>query len=469
MAAPRLQCKAQYKKADGLLLFANSEFSFTVHGQSVPDLRVPYFTVKCSSLDDPLYLALTPRLRRTHPPSRRTAQAQNKNPDRVILKVTQEATNGQPETNHNLTFPPPDAAQVREKVIAILLQVIKDNIAAVTATATEAASTAEDFQIRQDVLNQFPDLRRLHASLVVTGVVSEDDFWRPRQQYLVYAKFQKNQRKGASGAIVDIRPVGTDGGQDVKFRFTDDVVASIMTQFPPVRRAYEASVPKTMNAAEFLRRFVESKYYQRRGGAGVPASDQFFAAFETEDDDDFVVHPTTRARFERNNMLLDLGAPGGAPERNESGNRPDATMRAGGVRESLPLIRQLNRVSDGILKGTIAATAKQAESSSPLSTSATPSTSTSTTRRPPPSQPTADELYRQVTDLEDLRKEETTTVKPLEIGDVTKYFNFQNGDDASVSDSSGGLAREKDGPADSVGSRKRFRDDISGWDCKLAD
>ncbi|KAI8921401.1 hypothetical protein DFJ77DRAFT_162385 [Powellomyces hirtus] len=375
MAAPRLQCRVHYKKKSGQLYFGPKEFSWTQDGKTDPELRVPYPTVK--------------------------GQAQNKS-EKVILKVTQSAPNGQPEVNYIFTFLAPDALEDREKVKAVLMDVMSENAKAASASAVASANTAEEFQIRQDILNQFPDLRALHGQLVVTGIVSEDDFWASRQHFLEYQKFQKHQRKGPSGSIVDVRPTDSEG-VDMKFRFTDDVVASILTQFPPVNRAYEDNVPTKITKQEFFRRFVESKYYQRRGGAGAPASDQFFAQYENEDDDDYAVHPA-KARYERNNMLLDLGASHEVDT--EVGNRPDTTMRAGGVRASLPLIRQFNRVSEGVLK-------------SSLNTTSAIDTTTAPSKLAPE---TADTLYRKVTELEDLRVEQQSDAKALEIRDVSTYY-----------------------------------------------
>ncbi|TPX59524.1 hypothetical protein PhCBS80983_g02392 [Powellomyces hirtus] len=462
MAAPRLQCRVHYKKKSGQLYFGPKEFSWTQDGKTDPELRVPYPTVK--------------------------GQAQNKS-EKVILKVTQSAPNGQPEVNYIFTFLAPDALEDREKVKAVLMDVMSENAKAASASAVASANTAEEFQIRQDILNQFPDLRALHGQLVVTGIVSEDDFWASRQaawmlvrtmgrwtchpenglslprqsciarralglsldlivrlmlrrqpgskvatelpahgrgfdigmhvayvpfpyalclyppvsqHFLEYQKFQKHQRKGPSGSIVDVRPTDSEG-VDMKFRFTDDVVASILTQFPPVNRAYEDNVPTKITKQEFFRRFVESKYYQRRGGAGAPASDQFFAQYENEDDDDYAVHPA-KARYERNNMLLDLGASHEVDT--EVGNRPDTTMRAGGVRASLPLIRQFNRVSEGVLKSSL-------NSTSAIDTTTAPS------KLAPE---TADTLYRKVTELEDLRVEQQSDAKALEIRDVSTYY-----------------------------------------------
>ncbi|KAJ3174487.1 RNA polymerase II transcription factor B subunit 1 [Geranomyces variabilis] len=451
MAAPRLQCRAQCKKQNGALFFGPKEFSWTADGKPQPDLRVPYTTVK--------------------------ACAQNKS-EKVILKITQAAHNGSPETSHVFTFPPPNAHESRESVKAVLADVMKEN----TATVAASKDTAEEFQIRLEILNANAELRELHKSLVVSGVVSEDDFWASRRHYIVYQKFVRNQRRGPSGTIVDVRPQQADAGggsapangsgSDMTFKFTDNVVTSLLAQFPPVRRAYDATVATgKMTKQEFFRRFVESKYYQRgRPGSnnsstnpGAVASNEFFETYENEDDDDYALHPK-KARFERRNMLLDLGAVDA-----ESGNRPDATMRAGGVRASLPLIRQFNRVSEGVLRATTGAGAagsgaKRGDSPAiggvGVNTAAAPAGAKSGNDNTNNDEVPADTLYARATELEDLRIEAEADAKPLQIGDVSAYFH---------SAPTEGRGAGRGGDAKTLGGQMRFQAGVAAWQCSLAE
>ncbi|KAJ3147392.1 RNA polymerase II transcription factor B subunit 1 [Geranomyces michiganensis] len=463
MAAPRLQCRAQCKKQNGLLFFGPKEFSWTADGKAQPDLRVPYTTVK--------------------------ACAQNKS-EKVILKITQAAHNGSPETSHVFTFPPPQAHESREAVKAVLADVMKEN----TATVAASKDTAEEFQIRLEILNANAELRELHKSLVVGGVVSEDDFWASRRHYIVYQKFVRNQRRGPSGTIVDVRPQQVDAGSsgggvgnapttgsstDMTFKFTDNVVTSLLAQFPPVRRAYDATVATgKMSKQEFFRRFVESKYYQRgRSGSsnagGAVASNEFFEAYEDEDDDDYAVHPK-KARFERRNMLLDLGAPNAVDT--ESGNRPDATMRAGGVRASLPLIRQFNRVSEGVLRATTGTgignggkriNVTTVTTGTPAATGAAGGTAGAKDDGSNNRELPADALYARATELEDLRIEAEADAKPLQIGDVSAYFHSAPAEVGGGGSAGGRDVRVADGKTTS--GELRFRASVAAWQCSLAE
>ncbi|KAJ3150413.1 RNA polymerase II transcription factor B subunit 1 [Geranomyces variabilis] len=461
MAAPRLQCRAQCKKQNGALFFGPKEFSWTADGKPQPDLRVPYTTVK--------------------------ACAQNKS-EKVILKITQAAHNGSPETSHVFTFPPPNAHESRESVKAVLADVMKEN----TATVAASKDTAEEFQIRLEILNANAELRELHKSLVVSGVVSEDDFWASRRHYIVYQKFVRNQRRGPSGTIVDVRPQQVDAGgggaggiapasssgSDMTFKFTDNVVTSLLAQFPPVRRAYDATVATgKMTKQEFFRRFVESKYYQRgRPGSnssstnpGAVASNEFFETYENEDDDDYVLHPK-KARFERRNMLLDLGAPNAVDT--ESGNRPDATMRAGGVRASLPLIRQFNRVSEGVLRATTGTGAAgsggkrrddPAAAGVSVNTAAAHAGAKNGDDNINSDEVAADTLYARATELEDLRIEAEADAKPLQIGDVSAYFH------SAPTETGGGGSAGHGGDTKTLGGQMRFRAGVAAWQCSLAE
>ncbi|TPX68682.1 hypothetical protein SpCBS45565_g02902 [Spizellomyces sp. 'palustris'] len=387
MASPRFRCPVSYKKRNGQLSLGAHEFDWTLDGAEQPDLRIPYSAVK--------------------------AQAQNKS-EKVILKVSLWAQNGLPEVNHNFTFLSTNAAKDRQKVIETLAYHISQRSG--TGSGPPSASgtpqhpgaggvpkggtlSVEERQIRLAILQDNKELGELFKTLVLSNLISEEDFWATRQHLMTYQKWQKNQKKGVLGTIADVRPTDSDGS-DMKFKITDDVIASILAQFPPVRKAYEANVPSKMTKETFMRKYLESKFYQRNRGPGSSASDAFFAQYEEEEDDDFAVHPK-RAKYESSHLLLDLAAQ--IEDHLETGNRPDTTMRAGSVRSSLPLIRQFNRVSEGVLKANIKPSSVQNK------------------------EPTADEVYLRSTELDDLRPAEGPVAKVLEIADATKYFQSQVG------------------------------------------
>ncbi|KAI9004052.1 hypothetical protein BC832DRAFT_69680 [Gaertneriomyces semiglobifer] len=257
-------------------------------------------------------------------------------------------------------------------------------------------------QVRIAVLNENAELRQLHTTLVINGPLSEEDFWSQRQHMLEYQKWQRSQKRGQQGTVVNVRPAEGEGS-DVKFVFNDDIVASILSQFPPVRKAYEATVSTGKVSKEtFLRMFLESKYYNRKSLPDAKAADEFFSKYEDEDDDDYVLNPKT-ALYESNNYLLDLQAQ--IEDHGHTGNTPDPTMRPGGVKAALPLIRQFNRVSEGVLNANKRPIAKS-------------------TKRPQ-----ADDVYRDATELEDLVIKPPPARRPLEIRDSSGYFS-----QASVSD-----------------------------------
>ncbi|KAI8827161.1 uncharacterized protein EV422DRAFT_563241 [Fimicolochytrium jonesii] len=410
MAGPRLQCSASYLKSIGTLTFGQREFSWTETGADTPALRVPYPTVK--------------------------SIAQNKNPAKPILKVTQSSPDDteQPEVNHNLTFLAPDAVENRARVITLLGDVIQANNRTIKAVA-QPTTTNEDLQIRHDILRKDEDLKQLHASLVLSRLISEDDFWAARQELLAQEKWQRSQRKGPTGVIIELRPSGNGSdGTETTYKVTNEMITSILSQYPIVKRAYDDTVTTNkITTEDFLRRFLESKYYQKRAGASIKASDEFFAKYETKDDDDYAEHPKA-ASYESSNYLLDLGAQ--SEDHTETGNRPDSTMRAGGVRASLPLIRQFNRVSEGVLKSTLAGQASL----------------------PKPAKP-ADEVYKESTELDDLRVEQKQAAKALMIGDVSKYYHAQAGSAAGQEDVTAVY---------SASFKQSLRQTILGWQPQLA-
>ncbi|KAI9101979.1 hypothetical protein DFS34DRAFT_577822 [Phlyctochytrium arcticum] len=433
MASPRFRCQAYYKKRVGELTLGPQELDWTLAGGSQPELRIAGILCKLQ-----------------------IAQAQNKS-EKVILKVTVCPEPGQPEVNHNFTFTSATAGSDREHVISTLANALAQRGGASAAARTKSPSatpqlesligggpknlnnglSGEERQIRLTILQENKELGELFKSLVLSNLVSEEDFWATRRHMMTYQKWQKNQKKGSLGAIAEVKP--TDGeGTDMKFKITEEVIASILAQYPPVRKAYADNVPIKMTKEAFMRKYLESKYYQRKPGTSSSTSDEFFSQYEDDDDDDYAIHPKS-SKYDRSHMLLDLAAQ--TEDHGETGNRPDNTMRAGNVKSSLPLIRQFNRVSEGVLKSSLKPLDGQQKQS----------------------EQTADAIYLDSTDLYDLRVSTVTPSRPLNITDSGNYFQSQTRTDAHLSST-------KDRPAaDPEVLIPAFNQKVSSWQPQLAD
>lgn len=134
-----------------------------------------------------------------------------------------------------------------------------------------AVGTPEDFAVRKKVLMKNAELASLHRELVMSGQITEVEFWEGREvscfvellprtvaetkgmcfQHMLEAEMaQDNQRRGRPGQLVDPRPETVDG--DIKIRVTPQLVHDIFEEYPVVARAYNDNVPKQVNSTPEL-------------------------------------------------------------------------------------------------------------------------------------------------------------------------------------------------------------------------
>ncbi|TPX39826.1 hypothetical protein CcCBS67573_g10654 [Chytriomyces confervae] len=331
---------ASYKKKNGMLTLSPTVLSF----------------MATSSLDESLMLQV----------SQIKSQAANvvaeKN-KKVILKVSTA------DAAHNFVFtggvdPLADRTRFSDALARLL---INSNSISNAAPANAGAITAHDIALRQKLLSnpKNKDLKLLHQDLVISGIISEHDFWASRKELLVNQDWVSGQKKGMSSAsLVDVLKV-VSGGSDsntntpdlqaqTTYKFTPEVIHSICIQFPAVQLAYEKYVPEKMSEREFWTKYAQSKsFHALKSGksaalaAAGAGSDEIFGAKEGEVEDDSLPIPK-KPRLDPGNKLLDLSCT--EEDHLEYGNAPDTTMKPGSYRTALPIIRRLNRHSTVVLK-----------------------------------------------------------------------------------------------------------------------
>ncbi|PWN93297.1 hypothetical protein FA10DRAFT_263961 [Acaromyces ingoldii] len=210
----------------------------------------------------------------------------------------------------------------------------------------------EELDLRIRVLQANPTLALLHRQVVMSKQITDVEFWsHPARAALLNAeRASASQRAGRNARIADPRPSTNEAGE-TRINMTPELVRDLKAQFPVVARAFEENVPEVMEEEEFWRRYFSSKLYHRlRSSARSKASqhiikqdDVFDRYLEDEDDG---IEPR-RKQFDAHDRFLDLGAT--AEDHQETGNEKDWTMRAGGERKTLPLIRRFNDHSQSLL------------------------------------------------------------------------------------------------------------------------
>ncbi|CBQ69882.1 related to TFB1-subunit of RNA polymerase II transcription initiation factor TFIIH [Sporisorium reilianum SRZ2] len=208
-----------------------------------------------------------------------------------------------------------------------------------------------DIELRISVIKSNPQLRALHKDIVISGQMSDAEFWsHPLRQRLIRAERAKlEQRAGRNARLADPKPTPNEAGE-LKLSITPELIRDLFEQFPVVARAYEENVPSKLDEGSFWTRYFQSKLYHRlRTSARSAASehivqdDPIFDPYLTEEDNQL----EPRRRFNPHDRLLDLQAT--EEDHGETGNEKDWTMRAGAERRTLPLMRRFNDHSQSLL------------------------------------------------------------------------------------------------------------------------
>ncbi|KLO05745.1 hypothetical protein SCHPADRAFT_910823 [Schizopora paradoxa] len=409
------QAKASYKKIPGLLELTKSHLNWTATGKQKADLRIP--TSQAASLF-----------------------CSKEGSPQVKLKLALVGN----DAGHTFMFTSPQASAEREVFKTELTMMISENrsnssaqqqkvqqqhdgaangtprsfpaVSRATSVSSGRASSLgpsgapDDLQLRRKVLVKNADLAKLHRELVLSGQITEAEFWEGRESLLVAEASQENQKRGRPGKLVDPRPQEVNG--DTKIVITPQLVHDIFEEYPVVAKAYSENVPKPMKEGEFWTRYFKSRLFDshrasiRQSAAQHTINvDPIFDKYVEKDDDEL---EPRRQRDEEVDIFVDLVT--SQEDHVETGNKRDLTMQAGRQRGALPLIRKFNEHSERLLNA--------AEGGFP-----------SKKRRIDDGQ----SLY-DIIDLDDLRDGDSSNGIVLEMKDRDRYYDGRTGDQSSSED-----------------------------------
>ncbi|GAA6007085.1 TFIIH/NER complex subunit TFB1 [Rhodotorula paludigena] len=371
--------QASYKKQPGTLTLSHDSFAFLAQGQAAPSLTIPTSAMTALFASKP-------------------------GGPRVMLKIQFKPVPPSSEDSHNFTFASPTSAlNDRERFKQELSDAIarnREQEAALASQQAQAASAAGDpkgkgkeravdsptpgpgartpgtpggaggtpgprgapsqattFQLRKQVLQSNPQLLALHRELVLSSQITEAEFWEGREDLVAAVAAEQGLVKGKSGEMVDPKTVTGQNGE-VTVKITPALIREIFEEFPVVLRAYNDNVPDPLDEAAFWTRYFQSKLFNRnrttnRAAVDAIKDDPIFDQYLGVEDDGIEPQHMHDHEIYR---LLDLAAT--EEDQHEITNLPrDYTMKPGGQRASLPLMRRFNEHSERLLNQALGSTA----------------------------------------------------------------------------------------------------------------
>ncbi|XP_033102640.1 general transcription factor IIH subunit 1-like [Anneissia japonica] len=120
--------------------------------------------------------------------------------------------------------------------------------------------TNKELEEKNRMLKEDPKLYHLYKDLVVSGVITAEEFWSSRKEVV---GMKNNQQVGVSAAfLADIKPQ-SDGCNGVKYNLTVDDIQAIFKTYPAVKKTHMEKVPGEISEMEFWKRFFQSHYFHR--------------------------------------------------------------------------------------------------------------------------------------------------------------------------------------------------------------
>lgn len=119
----------------------------------------------------------------------------------------------------------------------------------------------KELEEKNRILTENPNLLQMYKDLVITQVLTSEEFWATHAKQ--YTEQQKSQKQdiGVSGAfLADIKPQ-TDGCNGLKYNLTADIIECIFKTYPAVKRKHSEYVPAKLTESEFWTKFFQSHYF----------------------------------------------------------------------------------------------------------------------------------------------------------------------------------------------------------------
>lgn len=132
----------------------------------------------------------------------------------------------------------------------------------------------KELEEKNRILSENPALLQLYRDLVITQVITPDEFWSQHAPKYAPRNANNNQSTGVPGNfLVNIKPQ-VDGCNSVKYNLNYETINCIFKTYPAVRKKHLEYVPNKLSESEFWKKFFESHYFHK-DRINLAASDLF--------------------------------------------------------------------------------------------------------------------------------------------------------------------------------------------------
>ncbi|XP_046864064.1 general transcription factor IIH subunit 1-like isoform X2 [Xenia sp. Carnegie-2017] len=206
----------------------------------------------------------------------------------------------------------------------------------------------KDLEEKTKLLEENPDLYQLYKDLVVSEILTAEEFWSNRSNNMqtssVDAAVTTAQTIGlSSGFLSEVKPESS-GCNELRYNLDADTITAIFKTYPAVKKKHVENVPGQMSEKEFWTKFFQSHFFHRDR---QKSSSDLFLECANHDEQEFL-HQKLSKFYDR---LLDISEESPISDHGYGLTAPLAKVEQ--KNQSDDLFRRFNHQSSMVLKSTI--------------------------------------------------------------------------------------------------------------------